>query len=59
MMETLSTNRGLTDIFKVVEVTWVSEKYPHGRGEDIPASSCLILVRETPPRAWGRQALWD
>ena len=30
------------------------KKNPHGRGEDLSIPPSLALIRETPPRAWGR-----
>ena len=32
-----------------------AEKHPHGCGEDAYAPGCRQLIRETPPRVWGRQ----
>ncbi|SMG63127.1 hypothetical protein BMETH_147_14 [methanotrophic bacterial endosymbiont of Bathymodiolus sp.] len=31
-----------------------SRKHPHGRGEDSGKVTTLLIMKETPPRAWGR-----
>ena len=31
------------------------EKHPHARGEDVSKPSLTCIVKETPPRTWGRQ----
>ena len=33
----------------------LTQKHPHGRGEDAPAASRIWWTTETPPRAWGRR----
>ena len=33
------------------------QKHPHGRGEDFVVCLVLLVVQETPPRAWGRLTL--
>ena len=33
----------------------MSQKHPHGRGEDAPSHNSVSPPVETPPRAWGRQ----
>ena len=30
------------------------KKHPHERGEDLSPARLLVVVLETPPRAWGR-----
>ena len=35
------------------------KKHPHGRGEDGCFMIYLLLIWETPPRAWGRRAIAD
>ena len=35
----------------------LSEKHPHGRGEDGKMRTGIFLWIETPPRAWGRQLI--
>ena len=32
----------------------LNEKHPHGRGEDAAGVATVVLLEETPPRAWGR-----
>ena len=44
-MGKISTNTKITDI---------TQKHPHGRGEDRHSFSCIWREEETPPRAWGR-----
>ena len=34
----------------------IKRKHPHVRGEDPPTATALRTSKETPPRAWGRQA---
>ncbi len=41
------TNSNFGDITKV-------EKHPHGRGEDGKTTVSQSIIKETPPRAWGR-----
>ncbi len=39
------------------EITELTEKHPHGRGEDLDNAKDNKLLMETPPRAWGRRAI--
>ena len=49
-----NTPTGVGKTIVVVEIKRLSQKHPHGRGEDRCAAFDRQSPRETPPRAWGR-----
>ena len=54
MTRARNTPTGVGKTFSHAVLDGTLEKHPHGRGEDRLALYRLALIRETPPRAWGR-----
>ncbi len=49
-----NTPTGVGKTRSSIWLSWVCEKHPHGRGEDLDSVASAKMAPETPPRAWGR-----
>ena len=49
-----NTPTGVGKTLEDLDSDMEDQKHPHGRGEDHRHRVCRQLLRETPPRAWGR-----
>ena len=52
-----NTPTGVGKTAQALNVVVHNRKHPHGRGEDAMLWRLMRFSAETPPRAWGRQAL--